>query len=155
VAEDEFGPQLVHRKKTCPHCRSAVRDRPIENFTIKEMVNSLINSGVLEDVPGDAIAVSSAPTASADPWAGIFPKHPVMENNFDGLPFPLFEIGEDEDRDYDEGDMGMYDEEDDVYRCRGCMNEVVDGFCAGCQRQYQPTWAAAPLLGGFFGGYGG
>jgi len=153
VADDEVGPQSVHRKKTCPHCRSAIRDRPIENFTIKEMVNSLVNSGVLEDVSGDAAAAISVTSAtSADPWVGIFPKHPVMENNYDGLPFPMFDEGEDEDYVYEEGDMGMYDEEDDVYRCRGCMNEVVNGFCTLCERQYQPTWDGVPLLGGFFGG---
>ena len=157
LAEDELGPESVHRKKTCPHCRSAVRDRPIENFTIKEMVNSLVSSGVLEDASGDAAAaaaISTTPIVSADPWAGIFPKHPVMENNYDGLPFPMFDFdeGEDEDYGYEEGDMGMYDEGDDVYRCRGCMNEVVNGFCTLCERQYQPTWAGVPLLGGLFGG---
>ena len=151
VAEDEFGPQSVHRKKTCPHCRSAIRDRPIENFTIKEMVNSLVNSGVLEDVSGGATAIS-APAASVDPWAGIFPKHPVMENNYDALPFPIFDQGEDEDYEYEEGDVGVYDEADDVYRCRGCMSEVADGICTVCQRRYQPSWAAR--LDGFFGGYG-
>ena len=150
VAEDELGPQSVHRKKTCPHCRSAVRDRPIENFTIKEMVNSLVNSGILEDVSRGA---SVATPTSADPWAGIFPKHPVMENNFDGLPFPMLDE-DDDDYGYEEGDIGMYDEEDDVYRCRGCMGEVADGFCTLCQRQYHLAWAAGPLLGGLFGGYG-
>jgi hypothetical protein len=151
VGEDELGPQSVHRKKTCPHCRSVVRDRPIENFTIKEMVNSLVGSGLVGEVPGGA--TDAAPATSADPWAGIFPKHPVMENNYDGLPFPLWDEGEDEDYGYEEGDMGIHDEEDDVYRCRGCMNEVVDGFCTVCERQYQPTWAG-PLLGGLFGGFG-
>lgn len=152
VAEDEFGPQSVHRKKTCPHCRSAVRDRPIENFTIKEMVNSLINSGVLEDVSGDVAAISAAPATSVDPWAGIFPKHPVRENNYDGLPFPLFDEGEDEEYS-SEDDMGTFDEADNVYRCRSCMNEVVDGFCTLCERHYLPMWAAGPLLGGFLGGH--
>ena len=154
VGDEEFGPQSVHRKKTCPHCRTAVRDRPIENFTIKEMVNSLVSSGILEDIPGATTTTSDAPTTSADPWAGIFPKHPVMENNYDGLPFHLWDEGDDEDHDYEEGDMGIHDEEDDVYRCRGCMNEVVDGFCTMCERQYQPVWAAGQLLGDFFGGYG-
>ena len=152
VGEEEFGPQSVHRKKTCPHCRSPVHDRPIENFTIKEMVNSLVNSGVLEDVPRDA--ATATPATSADPWVGIFPKHPVRENNYTGLPFPLWDEGEDEDHVHEEGDMGIFDEEDDVYRCRGCMNEVVDGFCTQCERHYQPLWAAGPLLGGFLGGYG-
>ena len=151
VAEDEFGPQSVHRKKTCPHCRSVIRDRPIENFVIKEMVHSLVNSGVLEDISGDAGAVSVVPAASADPWAGIFPKQPVMENNYDGIPYPIF--NEDEDYGYEEGDMGIYDEEDDVYRCRGCMNEVVGGHCTSCEREYQPQWVAGPLLG-LFGGHG-
>jgi len=50
--------------------------------------------------------------------------------------------------------LGIYDEEDDVYRCRGCMNEVVDGFCTQCEREYQPTWTAGPLLGAFLGGHG-
>ena len=117
------------------------------------MVNSLVNSGVLEDVSGATTATNDVPATSADPWVGIFPKHPVMENNYDGLPFRLWDEGEDEDPDYEEGDMGIRDEEDDVYRCRGCMNEVVDGFCTMCERQYQPAWAAGQLLGDFFGGY--
>ena len=150
MAEDEFGPQLVHRKKTCPHCRSAIRDRPIENFVIKEMVHSLVNSGVLEDVSGEISNTSAPPAPSGDPWAGIFPKQPVMENNFDG--FPLAMLGGDEGSVYD--DTGIFDEEDDVYRCRGCMNEVVNGFCTLCQREYQPAWAAEPLFRGLFGGYG-
>jgi len=114
------------------------------------MVHSLVNSGIFEDISGDAI--SPAPIALADPWAGIFPKHPMMEDNFHGLPFPIFD-GE-VDHGHEGGDMGVYDEEDDVYRCRGCMNEIVDGFCTLCNREYQPEWAAGPLLGGLFGGYG-
>jgi hypothetical protein len=152
VPEDEFAPEPVHRKKTCPHCRSTVRDRPIENFVIKEMVHSLVNSGVLEDVTGDLSAMGAVSAASADPWAGIFLKYPVMENNFDGLPFPMFD--DDDDHDLEEGDLAIYDEEDDVYRCRGCMNEVVDGFCTLCEREYQQEWGVPPLLGGLFGGYG-
>jgi hypothetical protein len=116
------------------------------------MVHSLVNSGVLEDVSGGVGIISAPPSASADPWAGVFPKLPVRENNFDGLPFPIPD--EDEAYVYDEGDAGIFDEEDDVYRCRGCMNEVVDGFCTSCEREYQPVWAAGPLLGGLFGGYG-
>jgi len=154
VGDEEFGPQAIHRKKTCPHCRSTVRDRPIENFTIKEMVNSLVSSGILEDAPGAATATVGAPATSADPWADIFPKLPVMDDNYDGLPFHLWDEGVDEDPDYVEGDMGVRDEADDVYRCRGCMNEVVDGFCTVCERQYQPAWAAGQLIGDFFGGYG-
>ena len=152
VPEDEFGPESVHRKKTCPHCRSTIRDRPIENFVIKEMVHSLVNSGVLEDVPGDLSSMDAVPAAPVDPWAGIFHKHPVRENNFDGLPFPIFD--EDDDHDLEEGDLAIYDDEDDVYRCRGCMNEVVDGFCTLCEREYQQEWGVPPLLGGLFGGYG-
>jgi len=152
VAEDEFGPQSVHRKKTCPHCRSAIRDRPIESFTIKEMVNSLVNSGLLEDTSGTAAAINAS-AIPIDPWAGVFPKHSVWENNLDGPPFPLFGEAEGEDDVFEEGDMGMYDEEDDVYRCRGCMNEVVDGICAVCEREYRPSWAEA-LFGEFFGGHG-
>lgn len=150
VAEDEGDPQSVYRKKTCPHCRSAVRDHPIENFTIKEMVNSLVNSGVLEDVQG----VTAITATTADPWAGIFPKHPVREDNYEGLPFPLFDEEDDED-DYEVGDMGVYDHDDDVYRCRGCMNEVVNGFCTSCERGYQPALTVDAFPNGLFGGYGG
>lgn len=117
------------------------------------MVNSLVNSGALEDVSGEPVSTSAALATSADPWTGIFPKQPVRENNYDGLPFAMFDEG-DEDHDYEEGDLGIYDEEDDVYRCRGCMNEVVDGFCTHCERGYQPTWATGPLLGAILGGHG-
>ena len=154
VAEDEFGAQSVHRKKTCPHCRSVVRDRPIENFVIKEMVHSLVNSGVLEDVSGDAGAPSAASTIPVDPWAGIFPKPLVWRNNFGAPPFPVFD-GDEAFVHYDHegGDLGHYDEEDDVYRCRECMNEIVDGFCALCQREYHPQPASGALLG-LLGGEG-
>lgn len=116
------------------------------------MVHSLVNSGVLEGVSRDAITTSAPSATSTDPWAGIFSKRPVTENNFDGLPYPIHE--EDDAYGYEEGDVGIYDEEDDVYRCRGCMNEVVDGFCTLCEREYRPEWVAGPLLGGLFGGYG-
>lgn len=118
------------------------------------MVDALVNSGVLEDVSGAAATAIGVPATSGDPWADIFPKHPVRENNYDGLPFAIFDEGEDEDHGHGEGGMAIYDDEDDVYRCRGCMNEVVNGFCTSCEREYQPPWAAEPLLGGFFGGYG-
>lgn len=112
------------------------------------MVHSLVNSGVLQDVSEVAGAIGATPAVPADPWAGIFPKH--GEDNFVGLHV----FDEDYDYDHEEGDVAVYDEADDVYRCRTCMNEVVGGVCTMCEREYLPEWGVGPLFGGLFGGHG-
>ncbi|KAF9242316.1 hypothetical protein BU15DRAFT_72848 [Melanogaster broomeanus] len=115
-------PPAIVRKKTCPHCRAVVRERPIE-------------IPVPIDPPENL-------NANSDPWKDIFPKaggagHPR---------FPWFFPGADIDEDDDVPianiaqngeDVGMLDMEDGgIYRCLDCMHEIWDGICTSCGRVY-------------------
>ncbi|PIL29184.1 hypothetical protein GSI_09233 [Ganoderma sinense ZZ0214-1] len=117
---------VLHRKKTCPHCRAVVRDRPIEIWSLKEMVATLVKSGL---ATGFYNAAPEQPEggANADPWAGIF-RPAGGQRVFGGAPFPaaMHEIEL----------MGLRDEEDAVYRCLDCNHEIWDGMCSHCGRDY-------------------
>ncbi|KAF8892897.1 hypothetical protein BD779DRAFT_1507623 [Infundibulicybe gibba] len=99
------------KKKTCPVCRAVVTDRPIEVWTIKDLVANLLKSGLLVGVvPQVPEAQTNAP-ANPDLWHKIF--RPDM------------------------AEMGMRDTEDGgIYRCIDCMHEIWDGVCSGCHRVY-------------------
>ncbi|KAH8097113.1 hypothetical protein BXZ70DRAFT_312370 [Cristinia sonorae] len=118
---------LIYRKKTCPHCRAVVRERPVEVWGMKEMVASLTASGLVQD--SDVIGPAAPdPPASEDPWKDIFPKigrfSAVM--GAPAIPPPPQE------------EMGFLDAEDGgVYRCLDCMHEIWDGICTNCQREYE------------------
>ncbi|KAI0634109.1 hypothetical protein C8Q77DRAFT_1109863 [Trametes polyzona] len=114
------------RKKTCPHCRALVRDRPIEIWTIKEMVASFVKSGLAQALTPAPAAENDAP-ANADPWAGIFRPLPRQGGVFpnDHPPELMHQI------------MGLRDDEDGgIYRCIDCHHEIVDGACSDCGRVY-------------------
>ncbi|KAJ3844648.1 hypothetical protein EV361DRAFT_947731 [Lentinula raphanica] len=118
---------VYRRKKSCPHCRTTIRDVPVEVWAIKNMVNSLMNTGLLVGLPpppepvsnssGGGQASSGADASREDPWKDIFRSH-------NSLSFPRDNIG-------------IRDEEDGgVYRCVDCMHEIVDGACTHCHRIY-------------------
>jgi hypothetical protein len=109
----------IHRKKTCPHCRAVVRDRPAEVWSVKEMVASVTKSGLAPHFPAPPPA-DAAPVP--DPWVNIFPSLPHARGARAG--------------EGDQADMGMYDAEDAVYRCLDCMHEIWEGSCAQCGRIY-------------------
>ncbi|KAI9056438.1 hypothetical protein FKP32DRAFT_1599165 [Trametes sanguinea] len=116
------------RKKTCPHCRAVVRDRPVEIWTIKEMVASLVKSGLAQPPVLPPVPDAPAPDAAADIWAGIF--RPAPNRNVgifpDGQPPALLQQL-----------MGLRDEEDGgIYRCIDCHHEIWDGACSECGRVY-------------------
>ncbi|TBU63427.1 hypothetical protein BD310DRAFT_916336 [Dichomitus squalens] len=117
-----------YRRKTCPHCRAVVTERPVEIWTMKEMVATLVKSGL---ATGFYNATPAQPegTANADPWAGIF-RRPAQQGRdaFPGLPFGLPM--------HEHQMMGMRDDEDDVFRCVECHYEIVDGMCANCGQEY-------------------
>ncbi|KAI0768173.1 hypothetical protein BD413DRAFT_563891 [Trametes elegans] len=116
------------RKKTCPHCRTAIRDRPIEIWTIKEMVASLVKSGLAPAPLLPPLAAADAPAAAnADPWAGIFRPAPHNQGVFpDGQPPALLQQL-----------IGLRDDEDGgIYRCIDCHHEIWDGACSECGRVY-------------------
>ncbi|KAG1752113.1 hypothetical protein EDB19DRAFT_2035667 [Suillus lakei] len=122
-------PAIV-RKKTCPHCRGVVRDRPAEIWTIKNLAHLIGKSG-LANVPPHVEAQANADRpADADPWNGIFRK---SAHGF--LPWLLADDADAEPRRGE--DVGMLDTEDGgIYRCLDCMHEIWDGVCTSCGRRY-------------------
>ncbi|KAH7925362.1 hypothetical protein BV22DRAFT_1065167 [Leucogyrophana mollusca] len=130
-------PPAVMRKKTCPHCRAIVRERPVEVWGIKGMVQSLSKSGLVvipAPLPGN-----DANQAPADPWAGIFRKAIDIGGAFFPPFMPVGFLPEDEPPPQGRAaDLGMLDVEDGgIYRCIDCMHEIWDGVCTSCGRVYR------------------
>ena len=116
-------PPVWIRKKTCPHCRAVVRDRPSEVWTIKEMVATLVKSGLASALP-EPPQPAEGP-ANADPWVDIFP--PTHRHN------NAHEFGEAHYRDI----FGLRDDEDGgIFRCVDCNHEIEDHHCTNCGRWY-------------------
>ncbi|KAJ7178047.1 hypothetical protein C8R46DRAFT_668880 [Mycena filopes] len=129
---------LGPRKKTCPHCRATIRERPVEVWTIKDMVAGLVKSGLgsgLSPGPPAALPLPGPPqpvdaAGPPDLWHNIF-RYPHQHPAFHP---PLLNGGEPPSVE----DMGMLDQEDGgVYRCLDCMHEIWNGVCTNCQRVYQ------------------
>ncbi|KAG2130094.1 hypothetical protein BD769DRAFT_1667015 [Suillus cothurnatus] len=103
------GVPAIVRKKTCPHCRAVVRDRPAEIWTIKNLAHLIVKSGLAN-----------------------VPPHPEAQANVDR---PCGQEAENEPRRGE--DVGMLDMEDGgIYRCLDCMHEIWDGVCTSCGRRY-------------------
>ncbi|KAJ3719118.1 hypothetical protein DFJ43DRAFT_1042762 [Lentinula guzmanii] len=103
-------PPIYLRKKSCPHCRTTVRDTPVEVWAIKNMVNSLGSTGLLVGLP-----------LSPSQWLDIFYPH---RSSFLSLA--------------SREDAGIRDDEDGgVYRCVDCMHEIASGACTHCHRIYR------------------
>ena len=121
----------VFRKKTCPQCRAVVRGRPIEAWNVKDMVAAVVKSGLALDFP-QSVEVDSNEAASRvfgdpeppsrDPWANVFPTLPLRTG--------LSPIGGAPDA------LGIFDAEDQVYRCLDCMHEIWGRSCSQCGRHY-------------------
>jgi hypothetical protein len=100
----------------------------MEAWNIKDMVTTVVRSRLAQefhqeaDVDFEVAASTSSETPPQDPWANIFP--PTLLRP--GIP-PL-EASPD--------DFGMYDAEDQVYRCLDCMHEIWGGSCSQCGRHY-------------------
>ena len=124
---------FLRRRKTCPVCRAAVLQRPVEMWGIKSMVVTLVNSKLV-DLPAPIAPPNSTTPGGAnnnddannDPWRYIF--HPT---NINARLGPLVQNQADRER------MGMYDIEDGgIYRCIDCFHEIWEGVCSGCNRGY-------------------
>ena len=74
------------------------------------------------DINFKEAAPTNSETPHQDPWVNIFP--PTLPRTaippVEGSP----------------GDLGMYDAEDQVYRCLDCMHEIWGGSCSQCGRHY-------------------
>lgn len=115
-------PPVPLRKKTCPHCRAVVTDRPAQVWGVKSIVGNFSKSGLLQ---GNFLSPDeSAQNASdsADPWEGIFRKV-VRGHGYDDLG-------------YLDGAGILDDEDGGVYRCYDCMHEIWNGVCSNCGREY-------------------
>ncbi|KAH9170512.1 hypothetical protein EDB89DRAFT_1977735 [Lactarius sanguifluus] len=128
---DELEGDNVSRKKTCPQCRAVVRGRPIEAWNVKDMVAAVVKSGLALDFPPpaevDSNEAASGESAdpeppSRDPWANVFPPLPLRTG--------LSPTGGSPDV------FGMFDAEDQVYRCLDCMHEIWGRSCSHCGRYY-------------------
>jgi Zinc finger, C3HC4 type (RING finger) len=129
----------VFRKKTCPQCRALVRERPVEAWNVKDMVATLVKSSLVRDfLPLAEVNYNEATSsvfvhseaASHDPWASIFPPVPSRLGllPLEGSPSVL----------------GMFDADDQVYRCLDCMHEIWGGSCSQCGRNYGAHNVEAP-----------
>lgn len=92
------------------------------------MVTTVVRSRLAQefhqeaDVDLEAAASTSSEAPPQDPWADIFP--PTLSRP--GIPH--LEASPDV--------FGMYDAEDQVYRCLDCMHEIWGGSCSQCGRHY-------------------
>lgn len=92
------------------------------------MVATVVRSGLGQDFhqPADVDLKEAAATISETPqqdlWVNIFPPTLLCPAILpvEGLP----------------GVFGMYDAEDQVYRCLDCMHEIWGGSCSQCGRHY-------------------
>lgn len=124
------GPDHIHKRKTCPHCRAVIRERPVEVWVVKDAAAILMKADRAAQPQLAIVAADDAPPATvpddADPWQHIFrpvwrPRDPVDHHVAD---------------DVDEQNLGMFDAEDSVYRCFDCMHEIWSGECTNCHREY-------------------
>jgi len=92
------------------------------------MVATVVRSRLGQDFhqAGDVNFKEAAPTISEtpqqDPWINIFPPALLRPS------IPPVEGSPDV--------LGMYDAEDQVYRCLDCMHEIWGGSCSQCGRHY-------------------
>jgi len=105
------------RQKSCPHCRAAVRVRPVPLYLIKGLTGVMSAPGLLDksvlEIQAEVQENATPAVTPDDPWEAFFPNVPRR------------------------GAGLLVDEEDGgVIRCEDCFYEVVDGQCVHCGRLY-------------------
>lgn len=130
-------PLLIIKKKNCPHCRAEIREAPIESWGIKDIVAHLVASK--SDITDQVFPTlerreetSTREPTGADAWKGVFTRDDTQTRI---LPVPNGQETAATHTDYEE--RGFFDEEDQVYRCTTCFNEIWDGTCSGCGRGFR------------------
>jgi hypothetical protein len=71
VAQYRISQSMPQPVYTCPTCRGVVRNKPVEIFALKSVVETISNA-MGETIP-KAKSVKSNKTGSAEPWHGILP----------------------------------------------------------------------------------
>ena len=139
--DNRLAPPAIMRRKTCPHCRAVVRERPVEVWGVKGIAQAAGKSGLLPNQLPVPVEAPESLDANADPWKDIFPKPGAAGHR--GFPwfFPDADIDDDDGHIPDIAprgeDVGMLDMEDGgIYRCLDCMHEIWDGVCSNCGRVY-------------------
>lgn len=67
-------PNALKRRKTCPHCRCIIKQRPIQIYPVKDIVGILV-PGVDQESQTSS-KKDPKDTTVIDPWQGIFPVVP-------------------------------------------------------------------------------
>jgi len=104
----------VRRKKTCPHCRALVVQRPVAAFLIKEIILQ-VESGLNPNAV-QTLNAADAPR-DEDVWINIFPPQ------FNGANRAM-------------GGAIIDHEDGGVRRCNTCLTEIFHGVCQGCGEMY-------------------
>lgn len=109
----------------------------MEAWNIKSIVASLFSSGLGEELyPGTSMPAPNATTvAEREPWKGIFRDELSALDRIRAYEHAGLVDG-DGLADAPEGELGIRDEEDGVYRCLDCLHEIWDGACSHCERIY-------------------
>ena len=88
--EDPEDPEdPIHRRKTCPQCRTLVTARPVPVFLVKNIIHDLQTAGLLS--LNQAVEADGVSPPEEDPWAEIFHspcnccggEHPTSDEDFD------------------------------------------------------------------------
>ena len=105
---------VVRRKKTCPHCRTPVVQRPVVAHLLKALTTEVLTGWA-------ALTARTPPVEGAlvqgDPWKDIFPSERNGANR--GADGAII--------DYEDGG---------VRRCVNCLTEIYQGVCEGCGEVY-------------------
>ncbi|PFH51123.1 hypothetical protein AMATHDRAFT_59580 [Amanita thiersii Skay4041] len=121
----------VRKRKTCPICRAQVVERPVEVWSIKDMVTGLVRSGLVEipatnQTQGGGNGETNQNNAG-DSWKRIFA--PARGQRLPVNQWDERVPGEPEE-------VGYYDAEDNVHRCIDCLHEIWGRRCSNCNRDY-------------------
>jgi len=71
VARYRFSQSIPQPVYTCPTCRDVVRNKPVEIFALKSIVETISNA--MGETSPKATSVKGEKPASAGPWHEIFP----------------------------------------------------------------------------------
>ena len=66
--------QILHPQYTCPSCREPVKNRPVEDFTLKALVRTLAAAAGENSPQKKELEQYRRGMAKPNPWDGFFPR---------------------------------------------------------------------------------